>query len=211
MEEAIKEYKIERLNDQFSGTTRTVRRNLLIASCAALVLSINGLKLSGFFGLDLKDLSSATLAIGAISIVAAYELASFIVYATIDHRTWMIKANAVVHKHAAAGLTEVASHTKQTKDQLIFIRGKMTSDADSVVAAIKSQSGVIDGVCAKADEAISRYLRGVEELHSEVKLSNALQLFRLYVVDWGSPLIVGGLCLYKNHLSAWVLLQALMG
>ncbi|EIO4107098.1 hypothetical protein CRN32_10925 [Vibrio vulnificus] len=201
MENNYKEFSVEKLSDQFSGTTRTVRRNLLVASSIAIALSVDGIKFGSLFGINLSDNVSSSLAIGAISLIALYELISFIVYGIIDHRSWVIKANSIIHKFQADTLNKISEHTRQTKDQLGYIRGKMTSDDDSVVDAIKSQSGVIDAIVIKADDEITKYVDSVDKLKTRMRVVNWLQLGRIYVVDWGVPLFLGMLSVYNNHVS----------
>jgi hypothetical protein len=109
---------IRKLRDQFSDSTRTVRRNLLIASSIGIVLSAHALKLTDVFGIDLKDPATASIAVGAISLVAAYELLSFVTYAAIDHMAWRLNARSVVHNTQGDRLKEVVEHTRRTMDQL---------------------------------------------------------------------------------------------
>jgi hypothetical protein len=199
MEDNYTKFKIEKLSDQFTGSTRTVRRNLLIAASIGIALSIDVIKFGTFFGIDFKDATTSNLAIGAIAIIALYELISFIVYAAIDHRSWVLKANSILHSSAASVLNDVSKHTRQVQDQLGYIRGKMTSDDDSVVAAIKSQAGVIDGIVNKANEEITNYVNSLNQLKSQIRIVNFAQLGRIYLIDWGIPVFMGGLSLYRNH------------
>ena len=208
MEDNYTQFEIEKLSDQFTGSTRAVRRNLLIAASIGIALSIDGIKFGTFFGIDFKDATTSNLAIGAIAIIALYELISFIVYAAIDHRSWVLKANSILHSSAASVLNDVSKHTKQVQDQLGHIRGKMTSDDDSVVAAIKSQAGVIDEIVNKANEEITNYVNSLNQLKSQIRIVNFSQLGRIYLIDWGIPVFMGGLSLYRNHDSILSFLSA---
>lgn len=189
---------ITKLSDQFAGPTRVARRNLLIASSLAIGLSVEGLRFGNVFGVDLSDTTSAQLAIGAIGVIALYEFCSFIVYGVIDQRSWRLSADAMVHRFAADALNEIRGATVGVQNQLGYIRGKMTSDADSVVDAIKSQSGVIDDVVLKADEQVDNYVAQITELGRRVAVLNRFQLGRIYLVDWGIPLVLGTLSVYRN-------------
>ncbi|GAW95160.1 MULTISPECIES: hypothetical protein [Colwellia] len=208
MEDKYTQFKIEKLSDQFTGSTRTVRRNLLIAASIGIALSVDGIKFGTFFGIDFKDATTSKLAIGAIAVIALYELISFIVYAAIDHRSWVLKANSILHSSAASVLNDVSKYTRQVQDQLGYIRGKMTSDDDSVVEAIKSQAGVIDGIVNKANDEITNYVNSLNQLKSQIKIVNFAQLGRIYLIDWGIPVFMGGLSLYRNHDSILEFLSA---
>lgn len=201
MNNSVNDLHIRRLKDQFSGATRTVRRNLLIAASIGIVLSAHTLKLTDAFGIDLKDAVTASIAIGAISLVAAYELLSFVTYAAIDHMAWRLNYYSIVHITQGERLRDISKHTQQTMDQLGYIRGKMTSDDDSIVDAIKSQSGVIDHVCSEAEQAINVYKSDIASLKASAHRFNYTQLFRIYAVDWGIPLTVGVVCMARNWYS----------
>jgi hypothetical protein len=201
MNSTASDISIQKLKDQFSGSTRTVRRNLLIAASIGIVLSAHALKLTAVFGIDLKDPATASIAVGAISLVAAYELLSFVTYAAIDHMAWRLNARAVVHKIQDDRLREVAEQTRRTMDQLGYIRGKMTRDQDSVVDAIKSQSGVIDRICIEAEQAIDEYKNDIAHLRAKARAHDFTQLFRIYVIDWGIPLVLGLTCIARNWYS----------
>ncbi len=201
MNSPANDLSIRKLRDQFSQSTRTVRRNLLIAASIGIVLSAHALKLTDVFGIDLKDSATASIAVGAISLVAAYELLSFVTYAAIDHMAWRLNARSVVHNAQGDRLKEVVEHTRRTMDQLGYIRGKMTSDEDSVVNAIKSQSGIIDRICIEAEQAIDKYKDDIAHLRSRARAHDFAQLFRIYVVDWGMPLALGLTCAARNWYS----------
>jgi hypothetical protein len=201
MNDSINELSVRKLRDQFSGATRTVRRNLLVAASIGIVLSAHALKLTDAFGIDLEDTATASIAIGAISLVAAYELISFVTYAAIDHMAWHLNSYSIIHSTQGDRLREVSEHTRQTLDQLRYIRGKMTSDDDSVVNAIKSQSGVIDRICDEAEQAIRGYKNDVDKLQIMTRRHNYTQLFRIYAIDWGIPLALGIACMVSNWYS----------
>ena len=189
---------IARLSDQFTAPTKVARRNLLVASSLAIGLSVEGLRFVNVLGVNLSDTTSAQLAIGAIGVIALYEFCSFIVYGVIDQRSWRLMADSIVHRFTADSLNEIGKATISVRSQLDYIRGKMTSDADSVVDAIKSQSGVIDRVVLKADEQVSSYVEQIAELGRRVAVLNRFQLGRIYLVDWGVPLLLGSLGVYRN-------------
>lgn len=208
MEDSFKNFNIEKLSDQFTGTTRAVRRNLLIVSAIAIALSVDGIKFGTLFGIDLKDVTSSNLAIGAIALIALYEFVSFLIYAAIDHRSWALKANSTLHKFSAEVLNKISSHTKETMEQLGYIRGKMSSDSDSVVNAIKSQAGVIDKIVDNANGEVERYAQEVENLKRQMSIVNYAQLGRIYILDWGVPIFMGSLCFYRNSGSIWSFISA---
>lgn len=201
---------IRKLKDQFSESTRTVRRNLLIAASIGIVLSAHALKLTGLFGIDFQDFATASIAVGAISLVSAYELLSFVTYASIDHMAWRLNVHSVVHNTQGDRMREIVEHTKRTMDQLGYIRSKMQSDADSVVSAIKSQSGVIDRICIEAEQAINEYKSDIAQLKSKAKAYDFAQLFRIYVVDWGIPILLGSTCIARNWYSMGDFLHAVL-
>lgn len=196
--EAIDEATIENLKDQFSGTTRVVRRNLLIAASLAILLSVDGIKLGNVLGIDLSSLVSAELAKGAISAVVIYELISFVVYAWIDQAGWQIKRKSVLHTYAKKSIDGIQANTKQVADQLNYVRSMMTSDDYSVVNAIKSQSGVMDKVVNSAMDAMESYNTDFAVLRGHVQNLNIVQWSRIYFLDWGIPLIVSSLAIYRN-------------
>lgn len=201
MNDSVNDLHVRRLNDQFSGTTRAVRRNLLIAASIGIVLSAHTLKLTDVFGIDLKDSATASIAIGAISLIAAYELLSFVTYAAIDHMAWRLNSHSIIHRTQGDRLRDISEHTHSTMDQLRYIRNKMASDEDSVVDAIKSQSGVIDRICSEAEQAINEYKSDIANLRAGAQRHNYTQLFRIYVVDWAIPLMVGIICMTRNWYS----------
>ncbi|WP_236174842.1 hypothetical protein [Pseudomonas pseudonitroreducens] len=208
MNDSVNELHVRKLNDQFSGATRAVRRNLIISASIGIVLSAHTLKLTDVFGIDMRDSATASIAIGAVALIAAYELLSFMAYAVIDHMSWRLNAHSVIHRTQFDRLRDIAEHTRRTMDQLLHIRGKMTSDDDSVVDAIKSQSGVIDGICSKADLVVSTYEKDIAHLKARVKAHNYVQLFRVYAIDWAIPLVVGVTCMVRNWHSMGDFLQA---
>ncbi|MGY6216462.1 hypothetical protein ACW73L_14990 [Methylolobus aquaticus] len=210
MNDSVTDLNARRLNDQFSETTRAVRRNLLIAASIGIVLSAHALKLTDVFGIDLNDAATASIAIGAISLIAAYELLSFTTYAVIDHMAWRLNYYSVIHKTQGDRLREVSGYTRRTMDQLGYIRAKMTSNEDSVVNAVKSQRGVIDDVCSEADQAISEYKSDIAKLKARAQRHNYTQLFRIYAVDWAIPLVVGIICIARNWYSMGDFLRAML-
>ena len=198
MDSVNNQIAIEKLKDQFSEATRTVRRNLLISASAGIILSAHTLKLTSIFGIDLGDETTFSIAVGAISIIATYELLSFVTYAAIDHLSWRINAKTPVHNFQGDRLKDIADSTRQVKDQLSYIRSKMIRDTDSVVDAIKSQSGVIDRICIKAEQTIKQYQDDVANFRSQTKKYNLMQFFRIFAIDWAIPLILGLACVTLN-------------
>lgn len=186
------------LKDQFTGTTRAVRRNLLISASLAMLISIDGIKLGNVLGIDLSNMVSFALAKGAITLVVLYELVSFIAYAWIDHASWKIKSKALIHSYALQLIADIKENTRQVSDQLKYIRYKMTSDDDSVIEAIKSQSGVMDRVVNTSVAAIEKYDAEFRALKIRTQAFNAIQWVRIYLLDWAIPLVVGIVALHRN-------------
>ncbi|GHB71344.1 hypothetical protein GCM10008107_21110 [Psychrosphaera saromensis] len=208
---AIERYKVEKLNDQFTQTTRTVRRNLLIASSIAIALSVEGMKFKSFFGIDFTDQATAVLAIGAISLIAFYEFFSFLTYGVIDHRSWVLKANSIFYSHSDYNHIDIRKKLQSIDDQLGYIRGKMSSDDDSVVNAIKSQAGVIDRVVIDVESNITTFLKDLAKFRSQMNALNYMQLGRIYLLDWGVPLFMGFFSFYVNLESMKIFTRTVFG
>lgn len=186
------------LKDQFSGTTRAVRRNLLIAASLAILISLEGIKLGNVFGMELSNSVSLALAKGAISVVVLYELFSFVVYGWIDYAAWRIKTTSLLISYGQQVLVDTLKNTGQVVDQLGYIRSKIKSDDDSAVDAIKSQSGVMDQIVNSAESLVKKYNEDFNALSKRAKLFSCVQWGRIYLLDWGIPLAIGGVALYRN-------------
>ena len=211
MEDTYKNFNIEKLSDQFTGSTRVVRRNLLIASSIAIALSVDGIKFGTLFGIDLKDITSSQLAIGAIALIALYELISFIVYATIDHRSWVLKANSITHNFQADKLNKIREFTSGMVGQLASFRTELnTQYGESVVDATKRLDSVIDEIKNKSNEEIISYAKAVSDLNKHIKIDNYAQLGRIYLLDWGVPIFLGVLSFHRNKGSIWAFVNAVI-
>jgi hypothetical protein len=181
------------LEDQFSPATRTVRRNLLIASSIALLLGLPGITLGEFVGIDLSGPNASSLAVGAVAAIAAFELVSFVTYALIDHSRWRIEP----------GATRVNAHEELLRRMENYIVETRLFGAEMHEVGFKAPMGSreLDRLSAVLDEfetAILNYRAEVRSFHSRLYVGNLLQIARTYLLDWGVPLALGALCFCMN-------------
>ena len=203
MTNEIKKYKIKILDDQFSSVTRAVRRNLLIISSIVILLTVKGVKFNTLFGIDLKELLSNKLAIGAISLVIIYELLTFITYAIIDHRQWSSKAkldfleysNKTIDSYFMNGISPLG----QPIIHMPVFDDPNHPDKENHEAAFQMELGQFKNVISQSKDIIDQYNEQLDRILSDVNKTNYLQLFRIYIIDWSFPIFAGIFALMRSQ------------
>jgi hypothetical protein len=187
------------LRDQFSDHTRTVRRNLLIFSGAALLLGLPQIELGQFLGLNLSGPGAAGLAIGAIASIAAYEFISFVIYGAIDHARWRIEPGAIMLNSASESLRQLSA-------PMMSIRSILGEFQQIEITAAQVQR--IQTIVDEATRAVAQYHGDMSKHHRQLAKHNIMQLIRIYCIDWTIPLLVGALSVIANFESIHILMRA---
>jgi hypothetical protein len=200
--ETVREYKIEIYKDQFSILTRAVRRNLLIVSSILIILTVEGIEFKSLFGMDLENLLSSKLAIGAMALVVFYELVTFLIYALIDHRMWLSKVDSIIHSYLEKSienlLTKLSPIGSPIEPSPIF-NGPENDLREDLEATYHDQLERFKSVTNEAKNEIMQYNDNLKSLNNRIKRTNYIQFGRIYLIDWFSPILISLVSLYRSE------------
>ncbi|MCK5831495.1 MAG: hypothetical protein KAH20_14465 [Methylococcales bacterium] len=193
MNDIVKKYRMKVLDDQFSSVTRAVRRNLLVVSPVVILLTVPGIKFNTFIGIDLKEILSNKLAIGALSIVIIYELITFIIYALIDHRQWSSRANLDILEYldkTINSFVEGVNPIGKVIPLLPAFDDPANPEKENIEVMVAEALDSFNRVKNETTEVIVMHNKRVSDLSNDIKNTNYLQLFRIYLIDWLVPVLI---------------------
>lgn len=100
-----------------------------------------------------------------------------------------------VHEFIQAQQQSLDSMVESEVDNFKVVIAQKLEEANSL---IKSDIENIQNSLNTAKSEVSLFKKEIETYHSGIKGFNFIQRVRIYAVDWGVPLILGGLSLYLN-------------
>ena len=172
--------------DPLSEETRKVRTHLLFAGALAILVKTYDLKLSKAPWLEFEIPANAPqLLHGALSAVLCYLLFVFTLYAWQDFRRWRLAGEL----HLVHGSFDLILHSRNDLFVITQHLDKLTADAP-----LQEQIRVaVAAAAARLPESQSKLLA----LSSSLRRLNALQWFRVIVVEIGFPIVLGIFALTK--------------
>ena len=172
--------------DPLSEETRKVRTHLLFAGALAVLVKTYDLKISKAPWLEFDIPANAPQVLdGALSAVLCYLLFVFVLYAWQDFRRWRLAGEL----HLVHGSFDLIL---QSRNDLFAI----TQHLDKLTADLPLQEQIRTAVSAAATrlpEAQSK----LQALGSSLRRLNALQWFRVIVVEAAFPIALGVFALFK--------------
>lgn len=172
--------------DPLSEETRKVRTHLLFASALAVLVKTYDLKLSKAPWLDFDIPTNAPqLLHGALSAVLCYLLFVFTLYAWQDFRRWRLAGEL----HLVHGSFDLIL---QSRNDLFAI----TQHLDKLTADAPLQEQIRVAVAAAASR-LPESQSQLQALIASLRRLNALQWFRVIVVEAGFPIALGIFALSK--------------
>ena len=171
--------------DPLSEETRKVRTHLLFAGALAILVKTYDLKLSKAPWLEFEIPTNAPqLLHGALSAVLCYLLFVFALFAWQDFRRWRLAGEL----HLVHGSFDLILHSRNDLFAITQHLDKLTADAP-----LQEQIRVAAAAAARFPESQSKLLA----LSSSLRRLNALQWFRVIVVEIGLPIVLGIFALTK--------------
>ena len=172
--------------DPLSEETRKVRTHLLFAGVLAILVKTYDLKLSKAPWLEFEILANAPqLLHGALSAVLCYLLFVFTLYAWQDFRRWRLAGEL----HLVHGSFDLILHSRNDLFAITQHLDKLTADAP-----LQEQIRVaVAAAAARLPESQSKLLA----LSSSLRRLNALQWFRVIVVEIGFSIVLSIFALTK--------------
>jgi hypothetical protein len=172
--------------DPLSEETRKVRTHLLFAGALAVLVKTYDLKLSKAPWLEFDIPANAPQVLdGALSAVLCYLLFVFVLYAWQDFRRWRLAGEL----HLVHGSFDLILQSRQDLFAITQHLDKLTADStlqDQIRAAVSAAA-------ARLPESQSK----LEALGSSLSRLNALQWFRVLVVEAAFPIVLGAFALLK--------------
>ena len=172
--------------DPLSEETRKVRTHLLFAGVLAILVKTYDLKLSKAPWLEFEIPANAPqLLHGVLSAVLCYLLFVFTLYAWQDFRRWRLAGEL----HLVHGSFDLILHSRNDLFAITQHLDKLTADAP-----LQEQIRVaVAAAAARLPESQSKLLA----LSSSLRRLNALQWFRVIVVEIGFSIVLGIFALTK--------------
>ena len=94
--------------------------------------------------------------------------------------------------------TQQQSLNSMIESEVRNFKSNLTKKLQEANKTIKSDFVSIQNTLNSAEAEVSAFEKEIEIYHQGVKDFNLIQHVRIYVVDWGVPLMLGGLSLYLN-------------
>lgn len=172
--------------DPLSEETRKVRTHLLFAGALAVLVKTYDLKLTKAPWLELDIPTNAPqLLDGALSAILCYLLFVFVLYAWQDFRRWKL-AGEIQLVHGSFDLI------LKSRNDLFAI----TQHLDKLTVGTPLQEDIRAAVAAAAQQLPQSQAK-LQALSSSLRRLNALQWFRVVVVEAAVPIVLGAFALAK--------------
>ena len=192
------------LSDPLTKETETKRTQLLFTSCASILLTAYGLKITKTPWLDIEVPDGAPNVLhGVLSLALVYTLIVFAFHAWTDLTRWWIARESIqiggydeflmrLHNHLN-GMSHLLDEPSRYPDYT----ERQRSDAE------RSQSQASSHL-----DSLHSELRKLQSRHTAL---SRVQIFRLTLIDIGIPVGLAALALNKIGDSIWPFLLALRG
>jgi hypothetical protein len=172
--------------DPLSEETRKVRTHLLFAGALAVLVKTYDLKLSKAPWLEFDIPANAPQVLdGALSAVLCYLLFVFVLYAWQDFRRWRLSGEL----HLVHGSFDLILQSRRDIFAISQHLDKLTSD-EPLQEQIRT---AVSAAAARLPESQSK----LQALGSSLRRLNALQWFRVIVVEAAFPIALGAFALLK--------------
>ena len=200
-------------SDPLSENTRKVRRNLIIASFACVLISVFTLTITGFLGLKAESGAIENeIAKGLGAIICIYYLSIFVIYSIIDIFAWKFKKEKILITPFQELVENIEGdyHTLKLHIQSHANKINNFSPDSDMRSEIHNDQQI-----QKINELFNGTKKGIDHLHESVapflkewrvrckklKIANTRLVFRkasLYILDILIPLLLASLALYKT-------------
>lgn len=172
--------------DPLSEETRKVRTHLLFAGTLTVLVKTYDLKLSKAPWLEFDIPADAPQILhGALSAVLCYLLFVFLLYAWQDFRRWRLAGEL----HLVHGSFDLLLHSRED----LFA---ITQHLDKLTGDVPLQEQIRTAVSAAAIRLPESQAK-LQALSSSLRRLNALQWFRVIVVEAAFPVVLGAFALLK--------------
>ena len=172
--------------DPLSEETRKVRTHLLFAGALAVLVKTYDLRLTKAPWLDFDIPANAPQVLdGALAAVLCYLLFVFVLYAWQDFRRWRLAGEL----HLVHGSFDLILQSRNDLFAVTQHLDKLTTDAP-LQEQIRT---AVSAAATRLPEAQSK----LQGLKSGLRRLNAMQWFRVIVVEAASPIALGAFALSK--------------
>lgn len=178
-DESIKNHDYEKLKDQFTSTTRTVRRNLLVSSALSIILFSIGGEITTLFGINFGKNVPIDIPLGALCIVVIYEFITFVSYGIIDYKSWSLKPNEITYNFSDNKLDLLSKNfegiNKEIKNKKIEMQHFVFSGGNTIPIEFEAMPmPVPDSLPENLDPEIAKTLeaKAFERISNHIKEEN---------------------------------------
>jgi hypothetical protein len=137
--------KALQLSDVFTAATRAHRRNLMIASSGAVLLTLGGEHFTTTFFIKLGDSSSLSIATGALWIVAFYECECFIAYGVRDLKGWQLNLFLKLIEYERLAVQELRKRVETIDANITQIAYNASTAKVDLADVLKNQTPLPSG------------------------------------------------------------------
>lgn len=199
--------------EPLSDATRTVKRNLLVASFVALLISLMNLEVTGFLGLQTRHLVLGNeLAQGLAAVVVIYLFVSFASRVYVDVSAWQFKREVQATRPYLELIklleSQLNSSQEQLEDAIRPLRNVSRNGEVEVQVegdpSVKSCSDKLQTIDDRLQSVANEIEPLIEIWRADVARMGRLdrrlkaRFFSLWVWEIGLPFAVGLLALYET-------------
>lgn len=179
MIKSVNNYNYEKLKDQFTSSTRLVRRNLLVSSSLSITLIVIGdTSISSIFGIKFNESVPVFIPQGILFVAVLYEFIAFITYAVVDHKSWYLKPHETVYKFSHDELNLLTEKLRTAFNQL---SSRGTIDLKNFDIPVNPMPFHIDPIEVNQDDADSAE---IEEKVQEFLERTEKEITDLYTTEY---------------------------
>lgn len=213
-------------SDPLSEVARKAKRNLMVVSFLAILVATLKLEVSGFLGLQAKNLNLGnSLAQGLAAVVVLYLLVSFLLYVYIDCSAWKFRRELQATEPYLKLLRTLESHLSTLKQH--------ASQSVSWISKLKTENPVDqkdfwEQQIGITNESLRQVKEGVESLENEFRPTFAswkklilgmdrlswrlkARFFQLCFIDIGLPILIALLALWECYPNIGLIFARLFG
>jgi hypothetical protein len=213
-------------SDPLSEVARKAKRNLMVVSFIAILVATLELEISGFLGLQAKNLNLGnSLAQGLAAAVVLYLLVSFLLHVYIDCSAWKFRRELQATEPYLKLLRTLESHLSTLKQQ--------ASQSVSWISKLKTENPVDqkdfwEQQIGITNESLRQVKEGVESLENEFRPTFAswkklisgmdrlswrlkARFFQLCFIDIGLPILIALLALWECYPNIGLIFARLFG
>jgi len=213
-------------SDPLSEVARKAKRNLMVVSFLAILVATLKLEVSGFLGLQAKNLNLGnSLAQGLAAVVVLYLLVSFLLHVYIDCSAWKFQRELQATEPYLKLLRTLESHLSTLKQH--------ASQSVSWISKLKTENPVDqkdfwEQQIGITNESLQQVKEGVESLENEFRPTFAswkklilgmdrlswrlkARFFQLCFIDIGLPILIALLALWECYPNIGLIFARLFG